>query len=98
MRERERIAPARDRENRAFLARLPVPSAEHYELATRVETAAREHGVDIGNVRTRAEIEPGLAELDLLDRPRVHHRLVADGPQPRRPTYRLHAGAAGRKR
>lgn len=76
------------------------PEDEHHELARHVERAAKEHGVDIGNFRTRAEIEPMLAGLELLEPGLVFTTdWWPDGPrlEQRLPAYQLHVGALGRK-
>jgi len=84
----------------AFSQFFDPEDAEHHDLAKHVESAAREHGVDIGNFRTRAEIEPLLAGLDLLEPGLVFTTdWWPDGPrmEPRLPAYQLHVGAVGRK-
>lgn len=76
------------------------PEDEYHDLAKHLEQAAKNYGVDIGNFRTRAEIEPMLAGLELLDPGLVHTTdWWPDGPRmkPRLPAYNLHVGALGRK-
>jgi len=84
----------------AFSQFFDPEDVEHHELAKHVESAAREHGVDIGNFRTRAEIEPMLSGLELLEPGLVFTTdWWPDGPRtdPRLPAYQLHVGALGRK-
>ena len=84
----------------AFSQFFTPEDAEHRELAEHVKSAARKHGVDIGNFRTRAELEPVLAGLELLEPGLVCTTdWWPDGPrmEPRLPAYELHVGAVGRK-
>ncbi|MBB5154113.1 SAM-dependent methyltransferase [Saccharopolyspora phatthalungensis] len=76
------------------------PEDEYHELAKHLQKGARSNGVNIGNFRTRAQIEPMLAGLELLEPGLVYTTdWRPDGPRtrPRLPAYHLHVGALGRK-
>lgn len=76
------------------------PENEHHDVAKKVEAVFENSPVGLGNFRTRAQIEPMLDGLELLDPGLVYSAdWWPDGPRidPLRPVQHCHVAAVGRK-